>query len=213
MAFKDHYQVLAVPASASTETIKKAFRRLAMQYHPDKHNNSPSANEKFGAIQTAYNILSDPKKRAEYNYQRYLSNPFYTNRPVIATAEDVLQASKKISVAVQSQNPYSIDRDVLFFQLADLLSQENIALLREEDNSILQRELTSNTLQASKHISFPNAKKILTQLRHLNAGDAATLKEINAHDTQLRQSFYWEKYKVWIALAVALLVCWVISRA
>jgi molecular chaperone DnaJ len=212
MAFKDHYQVLAVPASASTETIKKAFRQLAMRYHPDKHNNSTAANEKFAEIHTAYNILSDPKKRADYNYQRYLNNPLYSNRPPIATAEDVLHASDKINASIRLQNPYNIDRDVLYFQLMDLLSQENIILLQAENSDAVNHAVTLNTLQALKHIPFQKTKNIFPQLHLLHTNNTATQQELDAHYKQLKQSFYWEKYKVWIALAVAVLICWLISE-
>jgi molecular chaperone DnaJ len=212
MVFKDHYQVLAVPASASTETIKKAFRRLAMQYHPDKNNNSSAATEKFAEIHTAYNILSDPKKRADYNYQRYLSNPLYNNRPIIATAEDVLHASNKINQSIQVQNPYNIDRDVLYFQLTDLLAQENIVLLQAENTDAASQSVTANTLQALKHLPFQKTKNIIIQLHRLHAHNIATQHEINAHHSQLRQSFYWEKYKVWVAVVVAILICFLVSR-
>jgi len=62
---KDYYQVLGVSRDATTEEIKKAYRKLAHQYHPDKAGKS--SEEKFKEINQAYQILSDPHKRASYD--------------------------------------------------------------------------------------------------------------------------------------------------
>lgn len=63
---RDYYEVLGVPRDADPKAIKDAFRRLALQFHPDR-NKSPGAEEKFKEIAEAYAVLSDPKKREEYD--------------------------------------------------------------------------------------------------------------------------------------------------
>jgi len=63
---KDYYAILGVPRNATPEEIEEAYRRLAKEYHPDK-NPSPEAEERFKLINEAYQVLSDPAKRAEYD--------------------------------------------------------------------------------------------------------------------------------------------------
>lgn len=63
---RDYYDVLGVPKSASQDEIKRAFRKLAMQFHPDR-NKAPDAEAKFKEINEAYEVLSDEKKRQTYN--------------------------------------------------------------------------------------------------------------------------------------------------
>lgn len=65
--FKDYYQILGVPRNASDEEIRKAFRKLARQYHPDVAENKSVAEEKFKEINEAYEVLSDPEKRKKYD--------------------------------------------------------------------------------------------------------------------------------------------------
>jgi len=63
---RDYYAVLGVPRDADAKTIKDAFRRLALKYHPDR-NKEPGAEERFKEIAEAYAVLSDPQKRAAYD--------------------------------------------------------------------------------------------------------------------------------------------------
>ena len=64
---KDLYEMLGVSRSASADEIKKAYRKLAIKYHPDKNQGNKEAEEKFKEISHAYEILSDSKKRAQYD--------------------------------------------------------------------------------------------------------------------------------------------------
>lgn len=67
LANKDYYEVLGLQKGASDEDIKKAFRKLAIKYHPDKNQGDKEAEEKFKEINEAYQVLSDPQKKAQYD--------------------------------------------------------------------------------------------------------------------------------------------------
>ena len=61
---KCHYEVLEVPRNATADEIKKAYRKLALKWHPDKNDNSEEATLTFRNILQAYELLSDPQERA-----------------------------------------------------------------------------------------------------------------------------------------------------
>jgi DnaJ-class molecular chaperone len=67
VTYKDYYEVLGVPRTASDVDIKKAFRKLAREYHPDVAKNKKQAEEKFKEINEAYEVLGDPPKRKKYD--------------------------------------------------------------------------------------------------------------------------------------------------
>src|SRR5918994_6215675 len=70
---KDYYAVLGVPKNASGAEIRKAYRKLAQQHHPDAKQGDPDAEERFKDISAAYGVLSDPEKRTAYDRVREMS--------------------------------------------------------------------------------------------------------------------------------------------
>ena len=64
---RDFYETLGVPRDASPDEIKKAYRKLAMQYHPDRNSGEKLAEEKFKEVSEAYDVLNNPQKRAQYD--------------------------------------------------------------------------------------------------------------------------------------------------
>jgi len=76
MDYKDYYKILGVAKNVTSEDVKKAYRKLAMKYHPDRNPGDKSAESRFKEINEAYEVLRDPQKRARYDqlgesYSRY----------------------------------------------------------------------------------------------------------------------------------------------
>ncbi|HMB17195.1 MAG TPA: DnaJ domain-containing protein, partial [Pelovirga sp.] len=83
---KDYYSVLGIERDADTATIKKAYRKLAQKYHPDKNPGDTHAEEQFKQLTEAYAVLSDPEKKRQYDqfgdagfHQRFSQEDIFRN--------------------------------------------------------------------------------------------------------------------------------------
>lgn len=94
MAKKDYYEILGVPRNATQEEIKRAYRRLAMQYHPDRNPDRREwAEQKFREINEAYSVLGDPEKRRMYDLYGTAEGvgDVFTSAHTRSTFEEVLR--------------------------------------------------------------------------------------------------------------------------
>lgn len=87
-----HYETLGVEKNATQDEIKKAYRKLAMRWHPDQNSNDPEATEKFKQISEAYEVLSNEAKRAEYDAMGNRPQPGtgWQQQPFNGTMDDFL---------------------------------------------------------------------------------------------------------------------------
>ncbi|HEY8432022.1 MAG TPA: molecular chaperone DnaJ, partial [Sandaracinaceae bacterium] len=89
MAKRDYYEVLGVDRSATPTELKKAYRKLALQYHPDRNPNDPTAEAKFKEISEAYSVLSDEEKRAIYDRYGHAGLEGGGMQPGFTSVEDI----------------------------------------------------------------------------------------------------------------------------
>jgi len=80
MSQKDYYKILGIDAHDTQEQIKNAYRGMALKYHPDRNKDNPTVSERMKEINEAYAVLSDPKKRGEYDFLRQQYGDFAYDR-------------------------------------------------------------------------------------------------------------------------------------
>lgn len=164
---KNHYHTLGVPSNCSQADIKKAYRQLALQHHPDKNSGNRQSEEIFKEILESYIILSDEETRSEYDYIRGAKSGYlHRTQPGTPTPIKFLTHFKKIKdVAVHSGG--RINRNALFKVVDDLLTEDNLNfLIRERDisiNNLIIDELITIAIfmeDEAKQVIMPKLKRL-----------------------------------------------------
>ena len=164
----DYYATLNVEKTASEDELKKAYRRLAMQYHPDKNGGAKEAEEKFKEVTEAYDVLRDPQMEEQ-------------KRPIVAVERVTLPPGYKLNGKDEYMNPFQLEyfRNQLFSWRKDLVdeSQQTIENLREEvrdvgDDAERATRETENALELRTRDRYRKLiNKIDSTLRRLDEGD------------------------------------------
>lgn len=190
---KNHYQILGVPSNCSQAEIKKAYRKLAVQHHPDKNSGNSESEEIFKEILESYIILSDEETRSEYDYIRGAKSGYlHRTQPGKPTPIKFLTHFKKIKdVAVHSGG--RINRNALFKVVDDLLTEDNLNfLIRERDisiNNLIIDELITIAIfmeAEAKQAIMPKLKRLadgntrmLNRIETLNEPHSSPIKSYN----------------------------------
>jgi molecular chaperone DnaJ len=208
MQLKDYYKILRVHPTASETVIKKAFRQLALQFHPDKNPGNLIAEAHFKEIQEAYQVLVDPVQREEYNYKRWYNRSIgkkYTEKALTPTA--ILDECKKINKYLASVNIFQLDYLSLNHHLHDLLSEEAIALLRQYNDMDANKNIVSELLASAHTLPLIYAEPFAEKLKVVAGVDEGLKEMIRLFLQNHRRRYWWKKHQLIIITAITLLLC------
>ncbi len=202
MVLKDYYNILQVSPNASLLDIKKAFRKLAFQYHPDKACND-SDLPLFLDIKEAYEVLSDTKKRQAYHYQKFSKKYSFT----VATPNSIFQQTRDLASLVAVLDPFRIDFDRLAYQIGEILNPANISIVLASSNKQIIAEIVTNILSCTLFLSYNLALPINTLLLTIAGKNHTIITQINKQTLHQKKLYYWDKYKLLLAFTVAIIMC------
>lgn len=206
---KDYYKILEVPPSATLSEIKKSFRRLAQQYHPDKNAGSNIADAHFREIQEAYKILSDPKQREAYNYKRwYLRSTGQSYYKPALTPVAILEACNILQKYVASMNVFHVSYDAVSAHIKELLTTNAIDILHHHNDQALSRAVIQKLLQSAKPLPRRYFLPVTELLLRVAGNDPQAQSMIEQALQQQLQRHSWDKYKWIVMVLITALICW-----
>lgn len=210
---KDYYKILELPTTASLQEIKRSFRRLAQQYHPDKNNGSNMASVHFREIQEAYKVLSDPKKREAYHYQRWYVRS--TGKPFASaplTPADILQECRVLQQYVASMNIFHLRYDAVSGHIRELLTPHTIGILHERNDVAINNEIIQSVLTSARPLPKKFFIPIAELLLQVAGDDGAAQSTIEQELLAKKQHHLWDKYKWVVMLVITATICWLMYR-
>ncbi|MGB3089700.1 MAG: J domain-containing protein, partial [Chitinophagaceae bacterium] len=147
MHLKDYYGLLDIETSATLQEIKKAYRKLALRYHPDKNQNDPYATAQFAAIKEAYEVLTNPSKKEYYLQQRWYNQSAGIRKTQdVITPVTVLKQSLELDKYVSTLDVFRLDKEGLKQYVLDLLPGSTIEELKKFNEPETIREIVSTIL-------------------------------------------------------------------
>lgn len=153
MRLKDYYRVLGIGESASGTEIKKAYRKLALQYHPDRNLGSPFAESNFREIQEAYHLLSNDKSRRKYDQELWLSGARQkAKNDDHNTPYWLLKETTRLRQHMMHIDTYRMDQQKLQQYVLFLLGERQMEILRQENDPKLFGEVAENILEATRKL-------------------------------------------------------------
>ncbi|MFC4232682.1 DnaJ domain-containing protein [Parasediminibacterium paludis] len=203
MVLKDYYEILRVPPNATLVDIKKAYRKLALQYHPDTADNNDRQLPLFLEIKEAYETLSDTKKRQAYHYKKFYRQ---VEQEAIVTAEYIAQQTQQLATLMNVLDPYRIDYDMLYRLIKQLLSNANQQLI-QKGSSHLQEQIIKDLKVSVWHLNFPLAENIYPILLSLASNNVSLTLSLNQQRLTQKRLYYWDTYKLAGAFLLAILLC------
>lgn len=208
MELKDYYSILELPPSASGDEIKKAFRRLAHEYHPDKKNNDPYAAAQFATIKEAYEILSNPVKKEYYLQQRWYAQSIGKKiKQETITPVSVLKQTLELNRYVARLDVHRMDHQGLFDYMENILADSTIDTLNSFNEPSVNKEIVQMMIKSGRVLPYALATPLVERLRKLKTDDPSTTEQIDQFVRRHKQAAYWEKRKAWIILLITLLIC------
>jgi len=208
LQLKDYYSILELPPSASADEVKKAYRRLAHLYHPDKKDNDPYAAVQFAVIKEAYETLINPVQKEYYLQQRWYAQSIGKKiKQEAITPVNVLKQMIELEKYVSKLDIHRMDHQGLFEHLENVLSDSTIDMLNSFNEAGINNEIVTIALKSGKTLPYSLITLFAKRLKKLTINDELIVKKVDQFVRHHKQTAYWEKRKVWIILLIVILIC------
>ncbi len=207
MAIKDHYHILGIPPGSNTTQIKKAFRKLALQYHPDKQNEIGNDGSKFIEIQEAYETLTDSIKREKYLYECWLSQSMGNKMESSLTAEGILQILIKTEQYLSQTDKFRLNSYALFNQMTFIFGKSRIRTIIESNNPDLIVSCNKIAIQIGSMLNSDCQIMFKDLLREITDYNKNISNQWESLIQKTKQKEKRETLKTVLILIASLLIC------
>jgi hypothetical protein len=202
---KDYYTILELSPSASLDEIKKAYRRLALIYHPDKNGNDPYAVAQFTEIKEAYETLTHPGKKDLYLQQRWYAQSIGQRRKQqVVTPVTVLKQLLELDKYTSRLDVHRMHKEGLYQYLQSILSDSTILTLNSFHEESVNKEIIHTALKTGYYLRLKEANDLAERLKKIAGDNTALCSTIDEFTQRMARNDYWEKRRVWIIVVIVI---------
>lgn len=207
MPVKDYYTLLKIEPNADLPTIKKAYRKLAMQYHPDKTGNDHYTESYYREIQEAYVVLSDTSKREEYHYQRWLEKSMGHSLDTALSPAQIIHLFLKTEQYLHGTDSFKMDKYHLLEHLKELYSLGRQEIIISSNDEQLEKESLRLAIQSSKLLPSGAQFNFQKHLQMLLSRHANIHEEWNDKVYAINKKERLDSFKIPIVILITILIC------
>ena len=214
MKLKDYYSILELAPSATIPEIKKAYRRLAQQYHPDKNNNDVYTTAQFTEIKEAYEVLTNPAKKEYYLQQRWYNQSMGKRMTQdVITPVTVLMQALELEKYVSTLDVFRMDKVGLQEYILCLISDSTIEKLKKINEPETNLQIVTIILRAMLPLPKLYVKGITEQLNKLSEGDEIAKNQLTAFIQRTEKKNRRERYSLILIIIATAFLCLLIYLA
>ena len=208
MQLKDHYKTLGVKPSAVQADIKKAYRELAVRYHPDKNPGNEFCEAQFKEVGEAYGVLSDKSKRAKYDDERWLSGMGHkTSYEDAVTPAWLLKVCLELNTSLAKMDTHRMSQRTLHAYILLILSDAHIGVLLREGDKTINSTIVTELLKATTLLEIGYVDEVLRGLWLIAGADVDMKQAITDNAEARRQQHRKERMFPYIVIVVTLALC------
>jgi molecular chaperone DnaJ len=204
---KDYYQILGVKPSATPLEIKKAYRALAIKYHPDKNPGNSLSEAHFKEIQEAYATVSVPRKREKYDDERWWSGMGSKNQYKEAVTPGwLLNICVQLNISLATMDTYRMSQRALQEYILLILTDSHLGVLEHADKLTIKKVATE-ILKATGNLEVQYLKEITDRLLLLAKHDNEMKTAISSNEEERIKERLAGKLRPYIILLVTIALC------
>lgn len=213
MPVKDYYKILELAPNAGPEEVKKNFRRLAIRFHPDKTGGNKHKDAWYREIQEAYQVLSDPAKKAQYLQERWLLKsqglPFFETIPL--TPDFIEQRFRAKRTEVSHMDHFRMDHERLQKELLLIADDEVLDALKTNHDPLANTMIVGHLLYCMETLEFGQTPVLKPVLMKIASRQPELQRQIQEWYRQKARSHWWERKQGWIIAGITILLCMIIA--
>jgi curved DNA-binding protein CbpA len=214
MALKDYYEILELEPSASVPEIKRSFRKLAQQFHPDKNPTDAYAAARFHEIKEAHEVLTNPARKDYYLQKRwYYRSKGKIKKQDAVTPVNILKRSLELEKYVSSLDKFRMDKHGLQQYVLELLSNEMIDTLHQfrEPDTVLQ--IIRSIIRTIDYLPGHYINILIPQLKRLASENEDSNQLIQTYSIKANKKQLREKFSLLFIITIAIFICLLIFLA
>jgi curved DNA-binding protein CbpA len=212
---KDYYAILDCTPMSTKDEIKRQYRKLAQQFHPDKNQNDNYAAARFHDIKEAYETLTQPAKKEAWLQERWLHqvyNKNYSEKEPL-TPYSILNKVLKLDKYVSSKDVFRMDQEGIAERIMKLVSEENMNCLLQFKEKEINKTIVQYLLSASTPVNPKLLHQFWPKLEQVATNDPGLLNIIHSFRKKKKKQAQLEKLTLPIVILVTIAICILIFYA